>query len=290
MQGKHTGAIRGLGVAAIALSAVALLTCLFSAIILAMTGSVFSGSMMESLSYELMHGYSYGYSYDPLIAEGMSSIAGLIMGIIGLVVGWEVLTCIVSLIAGILGVRNAANPAKLGGVFGWGIAGAAAAFLGGRLITMGVLIAMAVLAKKSQDAADVAHWQDVAASQAQPYGHNIYAQAAPQAAAAPVQPAYDPAYANVPQQGAPVAQPSAYQQAYAPQPAVAQQPVALQPAVAQPAADPQPVVAEPAVAQPAADPTAVQPTAEPVAPEANEAAATDAADPAEPAAAEETNQ
>lgn len=276
MQGKHTGAIRGLGIAAIALSVICLLGCLFSAIILAMTGSTFGGGVMESLSYELM--YDLDYYYGPMLAEGMGSFVGWVIGLLALVLGWEVLTCVVTLIAGILGLRNAANVAKLGGVFGWSIAGAAAAFLGGRLITMALLIIMAVLAKKTQDAANVAYWQNVAAQQGQQYGHNVYAQPAPAqgyaapAAAAAAAPGYAPA----------AGQPNAYQQTYAPQqpaqqvaysaqPAqVAQQPNAQAAPAAQPAQVAQPVDAAPtavveavatepaAAAEPAAEPAITQ--------------------------------
>ncbi|MBQ9955633.1 MAG: hypothetical protein IJO87_09465 [Eggerthellaceae bacterium] len=269
MQGKHTNTIRGLGIAAIALSAVTLLGCLFCAVVLGMTGSVFDGALMESLAYE----FSYGY-HDPLLAEGVGSIIGLTLGLLGLVVGWEVLTCVVTLIAGILGVRHAADPAKLGGVFGWSIAGAVAALLGGRLIAMGVLIALAIFAKRTQDAASVAHWQNVAAQQGQPYGHNIYAQAAPAPQyvqqyapqqAAPAQP--------MPQQAVP-AQPMPQQATPASyQPAYAAQPVEVQPAAA-PVAEPQPAVqAQPAEPQPMAAP---QPETQPVVAVEAEAAAIEA--------------
>lgn len=248
MQGKHTGTIRGLSIATIALSVVGLLGCLFCGAILGMMGSVFNESMMAALSQELMYDYGYGYGYDPLLVNGVDSIIGLTIGIIVILLVWEAITCIVTLIGGILGVRNADNPAKLGSVFGWSIAGAAAALLGGRFITMVLLIIVAVLSKKTQDAASVAHWQNVAAQQAQPYGHNVYAQAAP-----------------APQAYAPAPQPVAYQQTYGGQPAaqpVAQpvvqpmaQPVA-QPAAQQPAyVEPQPVVAEPVAA---AEPEVIQ--------------------------------
>ena len=251
MQGKHTGIIRGLGIAAISLSAIALLGCLFAAIILGMTGSAFGGRMMDGLSYELMD--EFGYYYDPMLAVGVDSAIGLVVGIVGLVVGWTALACVVSLIAGIFGTRYAANPAKLGSVFGWGLAGAGAAFLSGRIITMVLLIIMAVLAKKAQDDFANAQWANAAAAQGQaPYG----------------QPVYPQGYAQ-----------SGYQQtapAYAPQQPVAAQPVAYAPA-AQPNVEPSPyqqtyapqaVDAQPAVAQPAAEPVAATPTpaAEPVAP------------------------
>ena len=201
MQGKYTGFIRGLGIAAIALSAIALLACLFCAIVLGMVGSAFGSGMMNQLSYELIH--EFDYYYGPMVAGGLDSVAGLVAGIIGLMVGWEVLTCIVSLIAGILGTRNAGNPAKLGGLFGWGIAGAAAALLGGRIITMALLIIMAVLAKKTQDDMNKAQWAGVAAGQSQGpvYGQPAYAQ--------PAQPVSQPA------------NPTPYQQTYAPQAAPA---------------------------------------------------------------------
>lgn len=80
------------------------------------------------------------------------------LGNLGLIVGgaaliWEALMCLVSLIAGILAMKNAAKPNKLGAVFGWCLAGAICAFLSGRIITMVLLIIMAVFASKDKNAA-----------------------------------------------------------------------------------------------------------------------------------------
>lgn len=257
MQDKYTTAIRGLSIAAIALSAIALLGCLLGAAILALTGSFFGGGMMDTMAHEFM--YDLDYYYDPMVMGGIDAIVGFTVGIIGLVLGWEILGCAVSLIAGILGTRYAADPAKLNSVFGWGIAGAVAAFLGGRIITMVLLIIAAILAKKTHDDASKAQWQNAAAAQGyNPYGQPAYAQggyvpvtqpaAAP--AAAPTSPAAAPAAASVagpapqqvPVESAPQyapqqpAQPTPYQQAYAQQPANAE-PIVL---------DAQPVSAEPA--------------------------------------------
>lgn len=244
MQNKYTTAIRGLSIAAIVLSAIALLGSLIGAAILAITGSFIGGDMMEMLAYEFM----YDYSYDYYFMSGVSAITDFVLGIIGLVIGSVIIGRIVSLVAGILGTRHAATPAKLNLVFGWGIAGAIAAFLGGRLITMALLIIAAILAKKTHDDAEKAQWQNTAAAQ----GYNPNAQPAyAQNGYVPVtQPVASPEPQQVPVQAAPQytaqqpAQPTSYQQAYAQQPAAAE-PVILEAQPAQaPASEPAVEVAE----------------------------------------------
>ena len=209
--------------------------------------------MMDMMAHEFM--YDLDYYYDPMVMGGIDAIVGFTVGIIGLILGWEILGCAVSLIAGILGTRYAATPAKLNSVFGWGIAGAVAAFLGGRIITMVLLIIAAILAKKTHDDASKVQWQNAAAAQGyNPYNQPAYAQggyvpvtqpaaapasaapvATPVAAATTAAPVAAPVAAvatnaapqQVPFEATPQyaaqqpAQPTAYQQAYAQQPASA---------------------------------------------------------------------
>lgn len=63
---------------------------------------------------------------------------------------------IVALIAGVKAMRNSADVAKLGSVFGWSIAGAVASFVGSNFVTMVLLIIVAVFAYMDRKAASQA--------------------------------------------------------------------------------------------------------------------------------------
>ena len=155
--------MRGLGIAAIALSAVSLLVCLLCAALLAVASSMFDASSVESLAYEMSRygGYGYGHDYYSLGYGGEEMASAFSFGFVlaGILLGWEVLTCVVSLVASIMVFRSANDSALLGKVFGWGLAGAIAALLGGRFITMVVFIVVAVFATRDRSAAQNAYWQ-----------------------------------------------------------------------------------------------------------------------------------
>lgn len=152
MPNKNAGYIRGLGITAIALSAVALLACLFFFVVIGITGAAFSdGFLAQELDY---YDHHYGYEYG-----GAGHMVNLALTIVGVILAWELLSGVVSLIAGIIAVRQGRNLAKYGSIFAWSIAGAVASLLGGRLITMGVLIAAAAIAGKEKNALETAQWQ-----------------------------------------------------------------------------------------------------------------------------------
>lgn len=73
-------------------------------------------------------------------------LSGAVFGMIFVV--FYPITCIVSMIGGILGVRNARNPLKAKGIFGWSIAGAALALITARWVTMVLQIISAVFAHR----------------------------------------------------------------------------------------------------------------------------------------------
>lgn len=198
---QHEKAIRYLGIAVVVFSALALLGTVIGFIFMGVGHAALNayGPDMIQQGYEYgrgHHGYSY---YGDLSASDAMGLANFGMGLGYVVLAWEFVTAVVSLIAGILAIRGAANHAKLGGVFGWGIAGAVAAFLGGRIITCVLLIIVAVLAYKDKNAP---------AYPAAGYGYG-----APAAAAAPVpaQPVPAPVQPVDPQAQAYQA---AYQQSY----------------------------------------------------------------------------
>lgn len=167
MQTKHAGTIRGLGIAVVVLSAAALALCLLCAVLLGLTGTFFDSSLLDMATAEMARSgafdelYGYGYSYGGYGMSGaeVDSILGFLVVVGGILLGWESITCILTLIAGILAMKHAAKAEKLDKLFAWGIVGAVAAFLGGRLITMALLIVVAVFSNSDRNAAQTAQWQ-----------------------------------------------------------------------------------------------------------------------------------
>lgn len=195
MQLKHAGSTRGIGVAVVALSAAALALCLLCAVGVGLTGAFFDSSlpyeMARSGAFEDVHGYSYG-GYGISSAEVYGVVEFMLIAC-GILLGWEGITCVLTLIAGILAMKHSAQAEKLDRIFVWGIVGAVAALLGGRFITMALLIAMAVFSNSDRNAAQTAQRQAQGQSQA-------YTQAY-----APTQPSEPKTYPQPSQ---------AYQQAY----------------------------------------------------------------------------
>lgn len=190
---QHEKAIRYLGIAVVVFSALALLGTVIGFIFMGVGHAALNayGPDMLQQGYEYgrgHHGYDY---YGDLSASDAMGLANFGMGLGYVVLAWELLTAVVSLIAGILAIRGAANHAKLGGVFGWGIAGAVAAFLGGRIITCVLLIIVAVLAYKDKNAPAYPAAGYGYGAPAPGYGQPVppaggYGYGAPAAAAAPV--------------------------------------------------------------------------------------------------------
>lgn len=181
MQTSHARTIRGLSIAVVILSVLSILGLIFSL--------AFIGVGSAALGNEEVRGAaSYSLSMDPDSAYTMEQLGiteddafgmlGFLLGLGAVYVFWGIICSIVTLIAGIIGMRNYDKTDKLGKVFGWSIAGAVMAFLYGNIITLVLLIIAAVCASK-----------DRKASTAIPYGQPASYYSVPQPYAAP-QPPY----------------------------------------------------------------------------------------------------
>lgn len=166
MQTNHAKIIRGLSIATVVLSAIAIAGCVIGLFALGAGGVAANEYGLDAVHYSQNHvdgsfathwddGYhhgSYALSDDELM--GLLNF-GLIVGAVAVV--WELLCAAVSLVAGIMGIRGANVKARLGGVFGWSIAGAVAAFLSGRIVTCVLLVIAAVYASKDKNAPEVVY-------------------------------------------------------------------------------------------------------------------------------------
>lgn len=153
MKNAHAGAIKGMSIAVIVLAALgiigAVLIMVFSGLLSAV---VLDGGPDIAYHFELAENGAIvggGSSIDPEDAFIVSMLMMLVGG--GLSI-WVLVCCVVTLIAGIFGVLHAANPAKLGLVMGWAIAGAILSFLGGSIVTVVLLIIVAVFANSDRRA------------------------------------------------------------------------------------------------------------------------------------------
>ena len=143
---------RGLSIAVIVLSALALAGCLLLFAALGIGGAMLSD---PNASFIVAHNdaaymEAFAYNHD---TEALAVLAGLGLGLAALVVGWLTLCHVVVLVAGILGLQAAARPEKLGAAFGWAVAGAVLSLLCGNLVTMALLIIAAVYLNKLRNPA-----------------------------------------------------------------------------------------------------------------------------------------
>ena len=174
MSNSNAKAIKGLSIAVLVFSALTIVAALIGIVALAIGGA--------ALPSIIDHGY-YLYYNDPSFYEGLEelreygitttdayNLAMFAIGITIALVVWLLLCSAVTLIASILGIRNAAKPEKLASAFGWSIAGAIAAFLSGRMITTVLLVIMAVLIGKARSAQTAGAGYADAGAQT-PYGY-----------------------------------------------------------------------------------------------------------------------
>ncbi len=177
MQTDHANAIKGLSIAVIVFSALAIAGGLLGSIVLAAAlpyVETASSSLVQDSGY-------YTYTEEAIVAQ-------LMMGVGGTMLIWAMICHVVVLIAGIFSLRNRSNAQKLGVVFGWSIAGAVISFLGGNLLTCVLLIIIAVFANKDKQMAAAAAAPVAPAQPAQPTAA-VPVQPAQPIATAPVQPA-----------------------------------------------------------------------------------------------------
>ncbi len=217
MQESDIRVVRGVSIASIVLSVLAMLGCALLIALFA-AGGVFASDPSNLDGYVdyrddlgTTHGIDAQYGLD---AQETSSLVAGVFGFLGAFSGFGLVLCAVSLIAGIVGLRNSRNPQKAGGIVGWSIAGAICSILMCRVVSCVLLIVNAVYASRLRRAAQNP------ATYAQPaYGYapqQGYAQ--PTAGYAPQQPVMpqQPCQAVPPQPQQPVA-PVAPQQPGQPQ-------------------------------------------------------------------------
>lgn len=153
MQQNHAKALKGLSIAVIILSALALLGCIIGIVFTMVASGIATTYAPQYLDsyYDGGYGSSYELAQDAEDAMAMLALAGIVGA--GLL-GWAILCSVVTLVSGIIGLRNAANPAKLGSVFGWSVTGAIVGLIGGGFVTMVLCIIMAVFANKDKQLAE----------------------------------------------------------------------------------------------------------------------------------------
>ena len=171
MQESDVKVVRGVSIAAIVLSILGILGCLMLVILFA-TGGVIAGDPSHVSGYVehrddlgFTHGLDSQYSLD---AVETSAALAAVFGVLGVLSGFGIVLCAVSLVAGIMGVRNARNPQKVGSIFGWSIAGAICSLLMLRVVSCVLLIVNAVYAhrlRKETQHSSYAPYQSVGVQQ-----------------------------------------------------------------------------------------------------------------------------
>lgn len=139
--------VRGVSIAVIVLSALALAGCLLLLVVLGIGGAVLSDPGSSFIVAHNNPGFVERFSSSS-DAEAAAVLTALGLGLASIGVIWLVICHGVVLVAGIMGLQASARPEKLGTAFGWAIAGAALSLLGGNLITMALLIIAAVYLNK----------------------------------------------------------------------------------------------------------------------------------------------
>ena len=125
MPTSHARIVRGLSIATIVISALAILAVAVAAVFMGFLGSYLSDpAFLQSLMYETD-------SYSSLTIDELSLVMSLGVGTIMVALVWSLVCSVVTLVGGIMDMRGASRPEKLGGAFGWAIAGAVASFLTG---------------------------------------------------------------------------------------------------------------------------------------------------------------
>ncbi len=209
--------VRGISIANIVIAALAILFwvtiaafTLFSSVLLA--DANLTSELSVYLDYALEDSFDE-YSIDPSAIDAYGMDGDQVIGLVALVMAggvvlsiWCIVGSIIGLAAGIVGVRNAARPEKLGGVFGWAVAAAVLSFLGGSFawLSTALFVVVAVFANRARKAAAApagrygagaiyGQPQQYPYGSGQPYGQQPYGQQ-------PGQPAGQNPYAQQPMQ------------------------------------------------------------------------------------------
>ncbi len=189
MQENNSKTISGLSIAITILAGLMILCCIVGWVAVTVGGGFFNAylpdyldSYSDGYGHHGYHGYDYEtYGFDNNDVMDIGNFAFMVGGA---AIIWEALMCAVSLVAGILGIRNAKMPQKYGAIFGWSIAGAVCALLSGRIITMVLQIIVCVFAYRGKTAYAAAGSATYIGGEAygqqgyaqQPYGQPAYGQ------------------------------------------------------------------------------------------------------------------
>ncbi len=171
--------IRGLSIATIILSSIGVLFgLLFVILSFSYTAALNDPATANQIAHQLLSSnsagstafdgnsaYSYSYSYSDMSAdEAMVVVSST--GPLFIVMAFGYLICRgIGLLAAILAFRNCANPAKLGGAFGWSIAAAVLQVFTGMLVSAVLFIITAVFIGKLRSAWKMGAFTDGDASQ-----------------------------------------------------------------------------------------------------------------------------
>lgn len=196
--------VRGLSIAVLVLSILAILGSLLALAVVGIGGvAVTDPSVIAEMERSgAVSGKLNGHSLSGAEAAGLAVLS---LGVIAIGTGWLLICAVVSMVAGILGMRNYDKPEKLGAAFGWTIAAAVLAFLSGRIVTTVLLVVCAVYINKLRNP-QVNPYGQPQPVYAQPYPQQPYQQPMPAPQPAPVAP--QPPMPAQP----PAAQPSAPEQ------------------------------------------------------------------------------
>lgn len=143
--------VRGLSIAVLILSILALAGGLLVLVLLGIGGGALGSSeFARSAAAEINSNPDVINQLNELnlSSSDLLGITAVGLGIIGALIVWSMICSAVALVASILGLRNYDKPDRLGGAFGWSVAGAVTSFLTGNIITMVLLIVSAVYIDK----------------------------------------------------------------------------------------------------------------------------------------------
>ncbi len=234
---QYSNTLRGLSIAVIVLSILSLCGVLFGFIALALGHQVIGAAIIQQIQSDPE--LSYNLSMSGVTPSQVIDMVSLIFSVGWIALVCELITSVVTLIAGIFGMTGARDSSRYGRIFGWSLAGSIVSFLSGRIITMIIMIILTVFAYKAKNEATAAQSQGV-------YYQPVYQQTSGQAAQQ-----QDYVYGYDPTTGQYVAMNPNAAQAYGAQPeAYAQPSYTAEAQVSQPA---QPVTQQPAASSPVSE-------------------------------------
>lgn len=148
MYSSDARVVRGVSIAVIVLSSLALAGCLVLMIFLGIGGAVLGNPEFVSQMPVIHSDTGYTGTLDQYASSQdlatLGALGTLSIGIAMAVTVGFMLCAAVSLVAGIMGLRQSGQSGKPGSAFGWAVAGAIAAFVTARWITAVLLVILAV--------------------------------------------------------------------------------------------------------------------------------------------------